>query len=112
VTDLMKCPWSKAERKALIGVGDQRLAEFIEAPLSPIQVSERWEATVRVAEARVAALETAATVALKWMDWWLNEDMCECEGIGHRCGWSERKAEADTLRAALNGSPGPDTGGE
>jgi hypothetical protein len=47
------------------------------------------------------ALRTAATPVLAWLEWWLDERECECDGT-HTCGWTERHAEAVALRAALD----------
>lgn len=47
------------------------------------------------------ALRKASEVALKWMDWWLDSELCECDGHGHICGKTERRREADALRRAL-----------
>jgi hypothetical protein len=51
---------------------------------------------------QLVRLRDAAAVALKWMDWWLDSELCECDGYGHVCGKDQRKREADALRNVLD----------
>jgi hypothetical protein len=55
---------------------------------------------------QLVRLRETSAVALKWMDWWLDSELCECDGYGHVCGKTERKREADALRNALGAQEG------
>lgn len=76
-------------------VGDGRVVVSYPAPVAAPADAEQ-----------LVRLREAATVALKWMDWWLDSELCECDGYGHVCGKTERKREADALRHALGTQEG------
>jgi hypothetical protein len=42
----------------------------------------------------------AAKVGAKWMEWWLDQNECECEH-GHTCGRPERLAELRQIKEAI-----------
>ena len=46
-------------------------------------------------------LREMVAIGAKWMEWWLNEDMCDCEGIYHTCGRDERKKELERMKQVL-----------
>ncbi len=48
-------------------------------------------------------LTQAVRPAVEWMEWWLDQQECECEGIGHNCGRDGRQREYRVARAALDG---------
>lgn len=62
---------------------------------------------LELAEQR-AALLAALQVSMRWMEWWLSHDLCECEG-NHVCGKTERQAELDGCRAAIAKALGKET---
>jgi len=39
----------------------------------------------------------------KWMEFWLEEDLCDCEGV-HICGKTERKKELKVIKELLEKS--------
>ena len=40
--------------------------------------------------------------AVEWMEWWLSEDICECEDYSyHTCGKRERQKELKYMKEAL-----------
>lgn len=39
-------------------------------------------------------------VTVKWMEWWLSQQICECEA-DHVCGKKERQQELDNARSAI-----------
>lgn len=43
------------------------------------------------------ALLSAAKTGAKWMEWWLDQQECECEG-GHFCGKDERMNELRIMK--------------
>jgi len=56
------------------------------------------------AEEMVAAMQAvldAAKVIAKWMEFWLHEDLCECEDT-HSCGKLERRAELLSYHDAVD----------
>lgn len=57
------------------------------------------------AQADAAALRKAAKLGEKWMNWWLQQNECECDG-DHVCGRPERQRELDQIRAALASTAG------
>jgi hypothetical protein len=67
---------------------------------------EGWPEAIKralAAEARIKKLEAvveAAKVLAKWMQWWLDENLCECDGI-HTCGRTQREQELNKFRQAL-----------
>jgi hypothetical protein len=71
-----------------------------------INAHQRWAKNVKramAAEARIKKLEAvveAAKVLAKWMQWWLDENLCECDGI-HTCGRTQREQELNKFRQAL-----------
>jgi len=60
---------------------------------SGVKCDNSFEAVVGL----VAAAETAA----RWMQWWLDQDVCECEGPEHACGRTERERELENLRREI-----------
>lgn len=55
----------------------------------------------QVERERYAGLVEAATVARKWLEWWLAEDLCDCDSGRHVCGKAERLEELHRLSTAL-----------
>lgn len=53
-------------------------------------------------EIKVKELEEALTQCLQWFEWWLDDNVCECEN-DHTCGKNERILEYDKLRKVLDG---------
>ena len=59
---------------------------------------------LQAAEQKVAAMQAvldAAKVIAKWMEFWLHEDLCECEDT-HSCGKLERRAELLSYHDAVD----------
>lgn len=43
----------------------------------------------------------AAKTAAKWMKEWLDDNLCECEGLAHGCGRTERMEELIEIQRAI-----------
>lgn len=43
----------------------------------------------------------AAKKGAEWMRWWVSNACCECEGVGHSCGLTQRKKELAEMEAAI-----------
>lgn len=75
-------------------------------------VCECWPCTIVDQEHREELLKNARLIAsapdlldalqvtTKWMEWWLSNDICECEG-SHVCGKPDRQEELDAARSAI-----------
>jgi hypothetical protein len=64
---------------------------------------DRLVRQLATARAEVADVREKVEPAVQWMEWWINEGLCECEGIGHNCGLPDRQRECRIARAALGG---------
>lgn len=51
-------------------------------------------------EQRITALKDALAITIKWMDWWITQQECDCE-MNHRCGIDVRKQELEKAREIL-----------
>jgi hypothetical protein len=51
-------------------------------------------------------LREALKIGIKWMRNWLNEDLCDCDGLGHICGKDQRRREVEQMEAALANDSG------
>ncbi len=58
-----------------------------------------------MSETTVTELLSAAKTAEKWMQSWLDEKLCECEGY-HYCGRTEREAELAQIKTAIRKAMG------
>lgn len=71
----------------------------------PCESAEAWAGDMRrqVAElnTEAAAMREAVELGARWMQWWLDQDECDCED-GHHCGRNERQKELDSINAALS----------
>ena len=54
-------------------------------------------------------LREALEIGIRWMDEWLKNDLCECEGV-HTCGKKERTKELEYMRQSLEGGGKQSTG--
>jgi hypothetical protein len=52
---------------------------------------------------QLAELKVAASKSAKWMQWWLDQNECECDGL-HTCGKLERRLELEELKKLLDSS--------
>jgi len=50
--------------------------------------------------ADVRAMVEQSVIAAKWMQWWLDNNECDCEEY-HICGRTERKRELEALRESI-----------
>lgn len=70
--------------------------EWFEKWLQQRAALQYWLQRVRKLEAVVEASKILA----KWMQWWLDENLCECNGI-HICGRTQREQELNEFKKAL-----------
>lgn len=66
-----------------------------------IKAAEFYKREWEKAEAKITKLARALKPAIRWMQEWLDEDLCECE-YGHTCGKNERQAELEQMKQALS----------
>lgn len=49
-------------------------------------------------------LRESLKIGVEWMEFWLNEDICDCEDGVHICGRNEREKELRIMKQALEGA--------
>lgn len=50
---------------------------------------------------KISTLQSNLRTAIKWMEWWLDQNECECEDGLHHCGRTERLKELQSMKKAL-----------
>lgn len=63
---------------------------------------------VKELEAQCAAMREALEIAASWMQWWLENEPCECDATGHICGLRDRQKELKQIKEALSSFAGHD----
>ena len=65
-------------------------------------IYEDWNTRSAIANYPVvnAGVVEALNIGIKWMEWWVNNQSCDCE-YGHVCGWLERERELKQMKAAI-----------
>ena len=58
--------------------------------------------SIKQLEAENRQLREALEIGIRWMDEWLKNNLCECEGV-HTCGKKERTKELEYMKQALEG---------
>ena len=53
---------------------------------------------------QIGRMSKALEIGIKWMEWWLNQEFCDCDEYGHVCGKYERKKELEQMKKALSES--------
>lgn len=68
-----------------------------------VEIAAQQAAEIEALRARVWELETAARIGGRWMEFWLDQELCDCdfESGGHRCGYQDREHDLAKIKAAL-----------
>ena len=53
---------------------------------------------------QIGRMSEALEIGIKWMEWWINQEFCDCDEYGHICGKPERKKELEQMKKALSES--------
>jgi hypothetical protein len=69
------------------------------ASIKPI--IDEWRKEVEKRDEAIKKLVEALTDGTKWMKWWLDQEICDCDEYGHHCGKTERRAELKMMNEAL-----------
>lgn len=99
-------PWQIHDKKYCIDEIWGNLEGPLEGTIRGTQVCtmEQTEDGCIFANAKLVAaapeLLTAVEIGVRWMEWWLTQNECECEDQ-HKCGKSERQHELNIMKAAL-----------
>jgi hypothetical protein len=86
----------------------KRIEETLKLLHSMVLSGERTDGTAtkmfKESLKQLEELKAAASKAATWMQWWLDQNECECDGLPHTCGKLERQRELDELKKLLDSS--------